>query len=478
MPVAELLALLLFAPLLAAVAAAVAPAAVGRRLAIASALLTPWLLWQLTQAIDVDGNVDLMMAGLALPLGIRLHIDGSALLLLWLVATVMLAATAHAATSIGATRHARHFWPAWLVLATALQAVVLSADLFNLYVGIELLTLSAVALVAFDGSSAALRAALRYLLVAMLASLAWLLGVALVFAHTGTLDLAQAVDRGGGALPPTALALMTVALLLKSAIFPLHGWLPKAHASSPGPVSAVLSALVVKLMLWQLYRLWFSGTLPPDAAGLLLAVLGAAAVIVGSLMALRQIRLKFVVAWSTVAQLGYLMLPFALPGAVAWQAAMLQVLSHGLAKAGMFLAAANIIRCCGSSRVDELAGADRRTPLSVIAFALAAVSLMGLPPSGGFLAKWLLLGAAWQQGDWWIVVVLAAGSLLAAAYLFRVLAAMLRPGKDNGPVGEPCIASSDIAALMLSALAVALGVAAAPVLERLPLPAALAGVGP
>jgi multicomponent Na+:H+ antiporter subunit D len=223
--------------------------------------------------------------------------------------------------------------------------------------------------------------------------------------------------------------------------------------------------------------LWFLAALPPDAARQLLAAIGAAAVLYGSLQALRQSRLKRVVAYSTVAQLGYLLLVFALPVVEAWQGTLLQLGSHGLAKAAMFLAAANLMLRLGGDELTRLPGADARLPISVFAFALAAVSLMGLPPSGGFLAKWLLLSAAWQAGAWGIVAVLLLGSLLAAGYLFRVLAIMLtRPAVVPDPgTGVAPARSAELAALVLALAAIALGFGALPLLELLPLPVAFGG---
>jgi multicomponent Na+:H+ antiporter subunit D len=282
MSATDALIALVFLPLAAATLAAALPAVAGRALALLSVLAMPLLLWRLTSVVMSDGHIDVALAGLLPPLGIRLHLDGLSLLLLWLVAVVLLAATVHAAASIGAARRSRSFWAAWLILQTGLHAMLLSADLFNLYVGLELTTLGAVALVAWAGSTDALRAALRYLLLAMLGSLAYLLGVALVFAATGTLDLALAIERSDGLLPAAALALMTAGLLLKSAVFPLHGWLPQAHASAPGPVSAVLSALVVKASLYLVYRLWLDPVALPSAeAGMLLAWLGGGGMLGG-----------------------------------------------------------------------------------------------------------------------------------------------------------------------------------------------------
>jgi len=471
------LAALVFLPLLAGTLAAVLPARAGRLLVLGSLLGLPPLLLAPTAALQAGMTVELALAGFLPPLGIRLVFDGLSALLLWLVAVVGIAASLHAWRSIGVARKARRFWPLWGLCFAALNLLLLSADLFNLYVGLELVSLAAVALVALGGSLDALRAAMRYLLLAMLGSLFYLLGVALVYAGSGTLDIALAGQRlDDAALRGAALALMSGGLLLKAAVFPLHGWLPFAHASAPGPVSAVLSALVVKVSLVVLYRLWFDGlvALPPANAGMLLAALGGAAVLFGSLLALRQQRLKRLVAYSTVAQLGYLLLVFALPTAAAWQGTVYHALSHGMAKAAMFLAAANLMQRLGSDALVRLRGADQRLPVSAFAFVLAGVSLMGLPPSGGFLAKWLLLSAAWAQQAWAWVAVLMLGSLLAAAYLFRVIGLMFaRPAARLAHLGTAPSGLAEAAALALALGAIALGFSAAPLLDLLEMPASL-----
>lgn len=352
-----------------------------------------------------------------------------------------------------------------------MHALLLSADLFNLYVTLELVTLAAIGLLVIDGKPAALRAAMRYLLLALLGSLLYLLGVALVYGQAGTLDLYQAAER----LPPnqlavTALVLMTAGLLVKSAIFPLHGWLPAAHGNAPGPVSAVLSALVVKVSIYMIWRLWlWLGADWPLAWALpLLGALGAAAIVYGSLLALVQSRLKMMVAYSTVAQLGYLMLVFPLAGALGFAAAGVHLVSHALAKAAMFLAAANLLAALGSDRLDRLAGADRRAPIDAFALAIAGISILGLPPSGGFVAKWLLLQAAWAQAGWVWVAVIVAGGLLAAAYLFRVLAvvgARPLPGSAAADATPPRAAS--LLALTLALAAIAVGLVPTPMLDFL-----------
>jgi multicomponent Na+:H+ antiporter subunit D len=290
-------------------------------------------------------------------------------------------------------------------------------------VTLELMGLAAVALVALAGGADALIGAMRYLLVTLLGSLAYLLGVALLYHGFGSVDiaiLAQRVEPSPAAW--AAVGLMSAGLLLKTALFPLHFWLPPAHASAPAPVSALLSALVVKASFYILLRLWLEiFPLSHSALGQLLGLLGAAAVLWGGLQALRQTRLKMLIAYSTVAQLGYLFLAFPLGTVIAWKGALYLLLSHALAKAAMFMAAGNILRFGGHDRIADLDRVAQRLPLTVTAFALAGVSSMGLPPSGGFIAKWLLLEAAIGSGQWWWAIILILGGLLVATYVFKVI---------------------------------------------------------
>jgi formate hydrogenlyase subunit 3/multisubunit Na+/H+ antiporter MnhD subunit len=376
------------------------------------------------------------LGGWQVPLGIALYADGLSTSMLIMAAVVGLTTSVYAVGYFHGHQQTAEeaytrafFWPLWLFMWAALNALFLAADIFNLYVTLELLGLAAVALVALGKTPSALTAAMRYLLVALLGSLAYLLGVALLYAAYGTLDLMslrQVMAPG----PPTwiAMALMTAGLVLKTALFPLHFWLPPAHANAPAPVSAVLSALVVKASFYVLLRLWFDvfAALPVPFAGQMLGGLGAAAILWGSLQALRQYRLKLLIAYSTVAQLGYLFLVFFLAtqaagGAMAWQGSVLFALSHACAKAAAFMAAGIIMHVLGHDDIDKIHGVGQHLPVTVFAFALAGVSLMGLPPSGGFVAKWLLLNAALESRQWWLAGVISTGSLLAGGYVFRVL---------------------------------------------------------
>ena len=424
------------------------------------------LTWQVVE----QGTQRYVVGGWGAPLGIDLYVDGLSLLMLIITALVGLGISIYSIHYFK-SKKALFFWPLWMFLWTALNALFLSADIFNLYVTLELLGLAAVALVALAGGAEAVTAAMRYLLANMLGALFYLLGVALLYHSFGTVDIATLAVR----IEPTpavwaAMGLMTAGLLLKTALFPLHFWLPSAHASAPAPVSALLSALVVKASFYIFLRLWLE-VFPIASASLgqFLGMLGAAAILWGGIQALRQTRLKMLIAYSTVSQLGYLFVAFPLATTMAWKGTLYLLLSHALAKAAMFMAAGNILRFGGHDRIADLDRVVQRLPLTLSAFALAGISIMGLPPSGGFIAKWLLLDAALSTGQWWWAIILILGGLLAAAYVFKVVGYAFTHAEQHQHARTVPI-SMEWIALALALAAVLLGLLA-------PWPLALMDIG-
>src|SRR6516162_10251205 len=418
--------------------------ALGGRLAVRTALFILPVGLGLAFAIVIGvwrsgGPLVYLLGGWAPPLGLALRADGLSAAMLVTTAIVVCTTGLYARAAFpvppGASeaRAPLVFWVLLMAIWAALNLVFLGDDLFNLYVALELLTFAAVPLVCLDGRAETLAAALRYLLFALLGSVLYLLGVGLLYGGYGTLDI---VLLSGVVRPePIAFAtlgLMTAGLLAKTALFPLHLWLPPAHAGAPPAASAVLSGLVVKASFFLVVRLWFDvmpGLLNLVAAQVL-STLGAGAILVGSVLALRQARLKLLIAYSTIAQIGYLFLMFPLAGAssaqfgsnVALTGGMLQAVSHAFAKAAMFMSAGLIAEALGHDRIAELRGVGQMLPVTVFAFGVAALSLVGLPPSGGFVAKWLLLTAVITAGQWWWALVMLVGGLLAGGYMFRVLA--------------------------------------------------------
>src|SRR5215831_6386968 len=381
------------------------------------------------------------------PLGVAFRADGLSAAMMVTAALLIggigvFAREQFASPQEGEIRAPLVFWTLLLANWGALNAVFIGGDLFNLYVALELLTFGAVPLVSLDGRAETLAAALRYLLFALVGSVLYLLGAALLYGAYGTLDVVLLSGQiRADTATEVAAALMTVGLLAKTALFPLHLWLPPAHAGAPTAASAVLSALVVKASFFLIVRLWFSvmPALLIQPAAQVLAALGSAAILFGSVLAIRQARLKLLIAYSTVAQIGYLFLMFPLvagaasaPGAgmAAWTGGMLQAISHACAKAAMFMAAGLIALAVGHDRIADLAGVGRALPMTVFAFGLSGLTLMGVPPSGGFAAEWLLLTASIDRGQWWWAAVVVAGGMFTGAYLFRVLVrTVARPGE-------------------------------------------------
>ena len=463
-------------PLVAAAAAVVMP---RWRTAAALAAVSVVLVCALTLAgaVVAGGPSVVAVGGWPAPLGIEWRIDGFAVTMLIMTGVVGLPVTVYARHYFGAGRRggSRFFWALWLLLLAALSALFLSNDLFHWYVTLELLGISAVALVTLAGNGEALSAAQRYLYAGLLGSLCYLMGVALIYTAYGTLDL----DLLRSLVESTqtvwvAVALMLAGLLMKSAVFPMHAWLPLAHGSAPAPVSAILSALVAKGAFYIVLRVWYElvPAAPPQSVTWLLGAFGAAAIIWGSVNALRTPRLKMLVAYSTVAQLGYLALIFPLGnnvdgGQVALTGVIYFICAHACAKGAMFLAAGNLQHAAGHDRLDSLNEAAQSLRMSLFAFAVAAVSIMGLPPSGGFMAKWTLLNAALLQDEWIWFVVIVLGGLLAAAYVFRVLALSFTnvptPRVAN-PV-KPVSRCSEWACIVLASMALLLGLNALPMLE-------------
>ena len=418
-----------------------------RTLTLAAALLSTCAALALGLNVHLEGVSVHAIGGWEAPLGIHWQVTVPGAVMLLATAMVGLAGAVYGAGYFvhrpgPEGRMARVFMPLWLFAWGGLNALFVAADLFNLYVALEVLTLASVALVALSARRTALQAAMRYLLAALFGSVIYLLGVALLYGQYGILDLDGLTSKLDPKHPGSragAVAL-TIGLLTKAAIFPLHFWLPGAHGRAEPPVSALLSGLVVAAAFYLLLRLWFGplAGLLTFGVGTLFGAIGAGALLWGGVLALMQRRLKMMVAYSTVSQFGFAMLVFPLALAADREPVVtggtLLLANHALAKAALFLAAGSLVRASGSDRIDRLVGFTGSSRWAWIAVILAAAALIGVPPTLGFSAKWLLLQVAVAEGAWWWLGAMLGGTLLTFAYLGRLLErALLAPAPAPHP---------------------------------------------
>ncbi|SDX03420.1 complex I subunit 5 family protein [Nitrosomonas communis] len=431
---------LILLPLLLGLLSFLLGAGRGDQVAVVCLVIQLALVALLVGQVVAEGGQYYAVGGWGAPLGIDLHVDGLASVMLLLTHVVILPLGMYARYYFSHdVKGVGYFWPMLGFMLAAINTLFMSDDIFNIYVTIELLGLAAVGLVGIAGNTESILAAIRYLLVTLLGSGVYLAGVALIYGSYGSVSLAvlePLIENEVSVAVFLAAILMLVGLLLKTALFPFHFWLPSAHGGALTPVSALLSALVIKASFYLILRMWL-GLYAPLAtiqAAQLLGGLGAVAILWGSIMAFNQTRLKMLVAYSTVAQIGYFFLLFPLitevgseAAGIAMQGGVIQLVAHALAKAAMFAAAGVMILSVGKDDIALLSGISRRLPLTLFTFALAGVTLMGLPPTGGFIAKWLLISSAVISGQWSWVVVMILGGLLSAGYVFKVLRQALLP---------------------------------------------------
>jgi len=323
------------------------------------------------------------------------------------------------------------YYTLFLLLMAALSGLAMASDLFNIYVFTEISTLAACALVAIKPKRLCVEAALKYLILSTLGSGMVLLGIGLIYMVTGHLNIGAIAEVLPGAyqLHPwnilVALSLFIIGFGIKSALFPLHVWLPDAHSSAPTPSSAILSGLVVKIniiiiarIIFQMYGVPIFSSIPIPEVILLLSTFG---IFAGSLMAIAQTDIKRMLAYSTVAQVCYIFLGIALVTKTGVIGGLLHVFNHAVMKTLLFLAAGAIIYKTGIRKIDELSGIGFRMPLTMAVFSVGALSMVGIPGFSGFISKLFLAFGSLDAGKPFYVAVILLSSLLNAIYYLPIV---------------------------------------------------------
>lgn len=328
-----------------------------------------------------------------------------------------------------------------LLLLAGLTGICLTGDCFNFYVFLEVASISSYALVAIPQTGKSLEAAFKYMLIGALGSILIVFGIALLFSATGTLNMAyaaQQISKITNAPPGStlyqlkflvygSLGLFVIGFSVKSAFFPTHAWLADAHPVAPSSISALLSGLVVKATgVFLLIRFLFSiFAVQRGYYGELLSpiflIVAVITTIGGSLFAIAQTDLKRMLAYSTVAQMGYILLGIGLLSPAGLEGSILHIFNHALIKALLFLSAGAVIYKTGIREIKQMSRIGYRMPLTMSCFTVAALSVVGIPPLNGFMSKWALAEACLNAGLPILVVVLLISSLLNAVYYLRVV---------------------------------------------------------
>ena len=384
--------------------------------------------------IESSGPITLLLGGHQRGLGIELLIDAfSVLFTLFLGAlgsVVQIYALGFMKTHIAKAQHTAYSG-LMAILFFAIFGLLYTNDLFNTYVLIEILSIATVALISIVRKKRNFMAALRYLLISELASLSVLFGIALIYMVTGTLNMTliyEAMPRAFANYPinvTLALGFMGMGLAIKTAIFPFHEWLPDAYTSAPSSSSAILSALVSKaymvVLIKILFRVFGSAIIEQLGAQWVMITLAAVAMIVGSLFALGQTSFKRMLAYSSVAQVGYLLLALSLLSRAGLEAMLFYMISHALIKGTLFLVAGSFSTQHIKDSLKALSGVAYVAPFTALVLGVGAFGMVGIPGTSGFIAKFHLAMALGDASRWGFVVLIMLSSILNAIYFFPVI---------------------------------------------------------
>lgn len=417
------------------------------------------------------------------PFGIELRIDHLSSLMLVLVSAVALIASFASLQSVAKDLADRqhHFFTLYLILIAGLHGLILTADAFNLYVLLEITSITTYGLIAMGRGRAPL-SSFNYIIMGSIGACFYLLGVGYLYILTGTLNMADIAARlpqvNGTVAVATAFAFMLVGLWIKMAFFPLHGWLPRAYNDAPIGAGVLVAPLMTKVTIYLMLRVMFSVFSPqyeffqhPDVQNLV--VWGAAiGIICASALALGQRDLRRMLTYIIVAEVGYMVGGVWLANGTGLTGAVLHIVNDALMTLCLFLVAAAIISRNGSLAFDRLQGLYRRMPWTMAGFTLGAFAMIGVPPTCGFFSKWYLILGGIEAGQWPYVVALVFSSLVNAVLFFRIIEiAYFRGGEGHGhddhePVTEA--PAMILAPLLVSAAALVLvGLATGPLVSNL-----------
>jgi multicomponent Na+:H+ antiporter subunit D len=421
-----------------------------RRAAYALLLATAWISFAIALTlwlqVDARGTISYAIGSWPPPWGIEYRVDRLSAMVLVLVsgmAAVMLPATwASIEAELPREQHYL-FYTMFALCLTGLLGITITGDAFNIFVFLEISSLSTYVLIAMGRERRALVAAYQYLIMGTIGATFIVIGIGLLYLQTGTLNL---VDMGhrlrditGHRPVLVALAFITVGLSLKLALFPLHQWLPNAYAYAPSAVAGFLAATATKVAVYALLRFYFSvfgesavfQRLPMQEVMLMLALGG---MFVAATIACFQDNVKRLFAYSSVSQIGYIVLGISFDSVTGLTATVIHLFNHAFAKGAIFLLLGGAAVALGGVTFDRVRGIGRRMPFTAFGISLAGLSLVGIPGTAGFVSKWYLVLAALEKGQWWLAFLVVLSSMIAVVYVWRFVEAAYFHAPDEPDV--------------------------------------------
>ncbi len=426
--------LLVVVPLVAApIAALLNRPRLSWAVAVAATLWALYAALELLSQTMAAGAIHYELGGWAAPYGIEYVVDPVNAWVVVIVALIGALVAPYARVSVEreiTEDRIPLFYAAFILCLTGLLGIAVTGDVFNVFVFLEISSLSAYALIALGSDRRALTASFQYLIMGSVGATFIVIGIGLMYVMTGTLNMADLADRlpevSGTRTIPVAFTFLTVGITLKLALFPLHLWLPNAYTYAPSAVTAFIASTATKVGVYLLLRFFFTifgVTFSFDVMqlDLILMPLALIAIVTMSLVAIYQENVKRLLAYSSVAQIGYMVLGISFASVLGLTAGILHLFNHALMKGALFMSMGCVMYRVGSVRLERMHGLGRAMPWTMAAFVVGGLSLIGVPFTVGFISKWYLVQAALEQGMWPVAGVVLLGSLLALMYVWKVV---------------------------------------------------------
>lgn len=390
----------------------------------------------LLNIVGEHGVISYAMGAWAAPIGIELRIDMLNAWMLVIVSGISSISLLFAYTSIEQEISEHRiflFYTGWLLCLTGLLGICITGDAFNVFVFLEISSLSSYMLISMANTPRALTASFNYLILGTIGGSFILIGIGLLYVMTGTLNMIDINTSLAGVnhsnTVHTAFAFILIGALIKAAIFPLHFWQPNAYTYAPTAVSVFLAGTTTKVSFYLIVRFAFTvfgveysfGQMNLDS---ILMVMAISAMLIGPGVAIFQTNLKRILAWSSIGQLGYIVLGICMLNLQGLSASMLYLFNHALIKASLFMAVGCLIYRIGIATTENIKGIGKRMPYSMMAFVFGGLSLIGVPLTNGFISKWYLITAALEQQAIFVVIAIIISSLLAIVYIWRIVELM------------------------------------------------------